>query len=192
MLIQTDSNELGDKRLNPEEGVAKTREECLAMAALKRLPGQDELEDPKRAFGPRLQFTEVISRLRRIIPSLKVLEGSPGSVALYVPLTHHELKEAVRAWQNDRDIFFLHHKYVGGFPKQELPEYSTVDFDTSRLATKENRGWRSVLIPFIQHGLVTYQAVIKEFGDVGTDRRGWRWKEQTAQWRNNPEVKFST
>lgn len=191
MLVQPDSRELGDQRLDPKENVAKLREELLAVEAKKRLYKQEELEDPSRALGPRLQFTEVISRLRRIIPSLKVLDGSPGSVALYVPCNDAELKEATEAWQNDRDVFFLRNKYVGGFPKQELQEYSTVDIDTSMLPTKENRGWRSVLIPLIQHGLVSYRAVIKEFGDVGTDRRGWRWREQTAKWRNSPEVSFS-
>lgn len=184
MLVQTDIHELGDGRLNPEESVAKHREELLAIEAKKRLYGQEELEDPSRALGPRLQFTSFISRLRRLIPSLKVLDGSPGSVALYVPLTQHELAEAMLAWRNDRDIFFLHHKYVGGFQKIELQEYSTVDIDSSRLATKEHRGWRSVLINLITQEVVSYRAVVKEFGDTGSDQRGWRWREQLARYNN--------
>lgn len=191
MLIQPDRHELGDTRLDPAENVAKQREELLAIEAKKRLYRQDELEDPSRALGPRLEFSEVVSRLKRLIPTLRVLDGSPGNVALYVPRNRKELDEATVAWQHDKDVFFLRYKYVGGFPKHELQEYSTVDIDTSRLPTKEHRGWRSVLIPLLQQGLVSYRAVIKQFGDVGMDRRGWRWREQTADWRNNPEASFT-
>lgn len=190
MLVQPDRNELGDKRLNEDEAVYKLREECLNKASANRLYKQEELENPNRAFGARIQFAEMVAKLQRLIPSMRVLDGSPGNVALYTPRNRSEFEEAKRGWQNDRDIFFMRYKYVGGFPKKELPEYSTVDVDTSLLPTKENRGWRSVLIPLIQQGLVSYRAVVKEFGDVGTDKRGWRWLEQTQKWRNNPEVAF--
>ena len=190
MLIQPDRAELGDKRLDPAEGVAQKREECLAMAAQKRLYGQDELEDPNRACGPRIQFADILSKLRRLIPSLVVKDGSPGSVALYYPRNRKEFTEALRAWQWDRDYFFLKYKYVGGFEKQPLHEFSTLDVDNARLATKEHRGWRTVLISLIQQGCVSYRKTVNEFGDVGTDQRGWRWKEATRAHRNNPDVAF--
>lgn len=202
MLVQVDRNELGDKRLNPAEAVAKAREECLALASKKRIAGQDELEDPDRAFGPRLQFTEVITKLRRIIPTLKVLDGSPGNVALYAPRDNKEIEGIREQWDQEnadavlrgrkaQDVFFLLHKYVGGFPKEDIQEYGTVDVDNARLATKEHRAWRTVLIMLIEQGVVCYRDVVNEFGDVGTDRRGWRWRELTQKWRNNPEVSFS-
>jgi hypothetical protein len=192
LLIQADSRELGDFRLDPIEGVAQKREECIRMAGKKRLVNQDDLEDPSRTMGPRLQFSEVVSKLRRLVPSLRVLDGSPGNVALYAPRNSAEFAGAQRGWQNDRDIFFLRYKYVGGFPKHELHEYSGLDVEEyTRLPNKEIRGWRSVLIMLLQQGLVSYRAVIKEFGDVGTDKRGWRWNEQTQKWRNNPEVAFT-
>lgn len=191
MLVQTDRQELGDNRLNPIEAVAKARENCLAMAAKKRLYKQDELEDPKRALGPRLQFGEMCSRIRRLIPSLRILDGLPGNVALYAPRNSQELAEATECWQQGKDLFFLRYKYVGGFAKQELHEYSTLDIDNAMLATKENRGWRTVLIMLIEQGLVSYHAAVKAFGDVGTDRRGWRWLEATRKWRSNPDVRFS-
>lgn len=191
MLVQVDRNELGDFRLDPKEAVAKAREECLAMAAKKRLYKQDELEDPERALGPRLQFSEICSRIRRLVPSLRILDGSPGNVALYAPRNSQELAEATEYWQQDKDLFFLRYKYVGGFPKKEIQEFSTVDIDNAMLATGENRGWRTVLIMLLQQGLVPYRAVVKEFGDVGTDRRGWRWLDATRKWRSNPDVSFS-
>lgn len=190
-MVEIDPLELTDKRLNPEEAVAAKREECLALAGKKRFYGQEELEDPDRSSGPRLQFSEIISRLKREIPQLKVMDGSPGSVAVYFPRTDEEFKEAKIEWEWDKDEFFLFYKYVGGFPKQEIPEYSTVDTDTSRLATRENRGWRSILITLLKQGVMSYSQAVRQFGDVGSDSRGWRWREQTHKWRMNPEVKFA-
>jgi hypothetical protein len=188
MLIQPDINELGDKRLDQKEGVASMREKCISMSANRRLPHQEDLEDPDRAFGPRLQYTEFISRLKKIIPSLKVMDGSPGNVALYFPRTAQELEVAKAPWEEDkqswrRNKFFLRYKYVGGFPKSTLQEYGTVDIDNAMLATKEHRAWRSVLINLIRAGVVNYHTVVKEFGDCGSDRRGWRWREQLRQFK---------
>jgi hypothetical protein len=184
MLVQTDINELGDKRLDPKENVAREREKCLALAAQKRLPHQEDIEDPKRALGPRLQFSEFVSRLRRIVPALKVLDGSPGNLALYFPRNRKELQEATQAWDGSRDVFFLRHKYVGGFAKTELQEYSTVDIDNAMLPTKEHRGWRSVLMNLILQSVVGYKDAVREFGDTGTDQRGWRWRSELQSFKN--------
>ena len=191
MLIQPDRHELGDKRLDPKENVARKREECIAAAQAKRINGQEDLEDPSRILGPRLQFGEMVARLKRLAPAVKILDGSPGNVALYAPRNRKELEDAERGWENKQDMFFLYNKYVGGFPKKELHEYSGLEVEEyTHLANKEIRGWRSVLIMLLQQGLVSYTQVAKEFGDVGSDRRGWRWLEATRLWRNNPEVKF--
>lgn len=184
MLVQCDRNELGDARLNDVESVAREREKCLSLAAQKRIAGQDELEDPMRAFGPRLQHSEFIARLKRIIPALKVVDGSPGNVALYFPRNRKEFAEAEESWTADKDFFFLKYKYVGGFPKEELQEYGTVDIDNARLATKEHRAWRTVLINLIEQGVVSYNVVKKEFGDTGSDKRGWRWRELLQGYKN--------
>lgn len=191
MLIQPDINELGDKRLDPKESVAQKREQCIKLAQHKLIDGQEDLEDPSRVLGPRIQFSEFVSRLKRIIPSLTVRDGLPGHVALYAPCTPKELDEQVRAWQHDKDIFFRANKYVGGFPKQPIHEFSGLECEEyTRLANREIRGWRTVLIMLLEKGLVSYKKIVAEFGDVGTDRRGWRWREATQKWRNNPESKF--
>src|SRR5271155_4442745 len=158
MLIQPDINELGDNRLDPKENVARKREECIAMAGTRRLAHQDELEDPSRVLGPHIQFSEFVARLKRLVPSLKVRDGLPGHVALYAPCNAKELEESMRAWQHDRNIFFRDHKYVGGFPKQPMHEYSGLEVEEyTRLANKEIRGWRTVLIMLLEQGLVSYR-----------------------------------
>lgn len=191
MLIQPDRNELGDKRLDAKENVARKREECIAMAGTRRLSHQDDLEDPSRVLGPRIQFSDFVARLKRLVPSLTVREGLPGHVALYAPCNAKELEEQTRAWQYDKPIFFRDHKYVGGFPKQPMHEYSGLECEEyTRLANKEIRGWRTVLMGLLEQGLVSYSKVVAEFGDVGTDKRGWRWRESTQKWRDNPTRKF--
>lgn len=193
-LVEADINELGDKRLDPIESVASQREKALQQASQYKIAKQEELEDQNRSLGPRLQYTELISRLKRAIPALKVMDGSPGNIALYFPRDRKELEEATNNWDylEGKDTFFLQYKYVGGFPKAEIPEYSTIDIDTSHLPTKEHRGWRSVLITLLKAGAVPYEKLLKEFGDVGTDKRGWRWQDQTAKWRSNPTAQFTS
>lgn len=193
-LVETDIHELGDERLNPEEAVIRERTALLAKASQYRIYGQDELEDPERALGPRLQYTEVLSRLKRVCPQLKVQDGSEGNIALYYPRSAKDYEATVKEWDHTErgkdDHFFQYHRYVGGFPKQELAEYSTLDIDTSLLPTRENRGWRSVLITLIKQGVISYNEAVSQFGDVGTDKRGWRWKEQLYPWKSKPYTKF--
>lgn len=185
-LVETDPMELGDKRLNPEESVCREREDLLKVASAKKIYGQAELEDPMRAFGPRLQWTEVISKLHRCNPEIKVKDGIPGNVALYIRKRADEYSDAdmMMPDQRPKDEFFLHHKYVTGFPKQPMHEYSTVDIDTSHLPTREHRGWRSVLIALIKSGAITYRSAVKEFGDPSGDLRSGRWFEQLQEYRN--------
>lgn len=192
--VETDKRMLGDTHLSPQESVFREREKCLKDASKFRLYKQDELEDPERALGPRLQYTEFVSRLRRILPEMRFLDGSEGNIALYVPRRAEDYLATLREWdygmKGKDDKFFQFHRYVGGFPKQPLPEFSTVDIDTSLLPTRERRGWRSVLIALIKQGNASYADAVAEFGDVGTDRRGWRWSEQLLPWKIRPNTKF--
>lgn len=192
--VETDIRMLGDTHLSPQESVIREREKCLKDASKFRIFGQDELENPERALGPRLQYTELISRLKSIAPELKAVDGSEGNIALYFPRTQRDYADTLREWDYSQkgkdDKFFQAHRYVCGFPKQDLPEYSTVDIDTSLLPTRERRGWRTVLITLIKQGVITYSDAVAQFGDVGTDQRGWRWSEQLLPWKLRPEIKF--
>lgn len=192
--VETDKRMLGDSHLDPAENVYKQREELLAKAGRFRIYGQHELENPDRGLGPKLQYTELISRLRQIAPRLKAIDGSPGNIALYFPRTRRDYEDTLREWDWEHDMkqdpFFRRMRYVGGFPKHDLPEYSTVDIDTSLLPTRERRGWRSVLITLVKQGVVSYHDAVRQFGDVGMDRRGWRWNEQLRPWKQRPYEKF--
>jgi hypothetical protein len=185
-LVETDPLELTDKRLDPAEAVCREREELLKQSAQFKIPGQNELEDPDRSLGPRLSFQELINRLTRISPDLKARDGSAGNIALYYPRTTQELDQVLRDGSAySSDVFFMFHKYVGGLPKTDIPEYSYVDIDASHLPTREHRGWRSILIGLIKSGATTYDKAVKEFGDPSGDSRSNRWCEQLANYRKD-------
>jgi hypothetical protein len=192
MLIETDINELGDKRLNEEEAVIRLRETCINQASGFRIEGGLDLEDVDRTRGPRYQFAEFISKLKRAAPELQVRDGSPGNVALYFPRNLKELEKATIEWDplSKQDRFFLRHKYVSGLPKQPIQEYSSVEVDNTFSPKREIRGWRTILIALIQQGCCSYKNATKEFGDVGTDKRGWRWKEAMQAYRMIPEIQI--
>lgn len=178
MLIQTDIEELGDKRLNPDEAVYREREELLKLAATRKISGQAELEDAERSCGPRLSWQEVIRRLRLCNPQLQFHDAQVSrDIAVYRPKNRVELEAdryerdpEKREWWND-------HKYVGGFPKQDLPEYSHVILDSSNLPVREIRGWRSVLMSIIKANGITYASAVQQFGEAIGHRSG-RWHEQ--------------
>src|SRR5690348_13218553 len=193
MLWQTDKAELGDQRLDPKENVAKLREICLKDASKYRIGNQDELTDAKRSTGARLNYTEILTRLQKIVPDLVAKEGSPGNLALYCPRTIDQVDAAIREGSggSGKDLFFLLNRYVGGMPKEELPEWGYLDIDTSLLATREHlRGWRTILIGLIRAGVLSYDAACAEFGDPANDPRNVEWMKKTLEWRENGSKRF--
>lgn len=184
MLVQPNKNALGDKILSGEEMTTKLVEDCLREASVNKTGDQDELADIRRSEGKRLAYTEVLARIQRINPRIRVLDGSPGNVALYLPKTPAELFTDAPITKSPKGEFFDLYKYVGGMPKQELPEFGHVDLDSSHLATREHiRGWRTVLISLIKTGAVSYRAAVKQFGDCQTDARGGIWRRELQMYK---------
>jgi len=153
------------------------------------------LEDADRSSGPRMPWSELLRRLQMCNPAIRVKDGSAGSLALYVKKNSDEYTEAdVLMLQNPimarhmnlqvpKDDFFIHHKYVGGFEMHPMPEYASVAIDSSHLATREFRGWRSVLISLVRARVISYQSAIEQFGDPAGDKRAGRWFEQTHNFK---------
>jgi hypothetical protein len=190
-LVEVDRLELTDKRLNPEEAVIREREELLKMAAKKKIAGQEELENPERSAGPRMSWQEVLRRILICNPQIKVKDGSLGSLALYIRKKPDEIEESdYEGYLDDagnlrrKSEFFIDHKYVGGFEKEPLPQWSHVLLDSSHLATREIRGWRSVLMRLIKARVISYESAIEQFGNPELDQRSGRWFEQLAKFRN--------
>jgi len=185
-LFQPDKHELGDERLSPEESVKREREELLKMASRFRIPGQAELEDPKRSEGPKIHWKQLLYRLQKICPPLRMkdsrVEGME-TIALYYPKTDAEKVNDgsfVTLALTEKEKFFRDYKYVGGFDKAWLPFYSHVKLDTSLLPTREVRGVMTVLLMLIRAKAITLEQVIGEFGDPNDDSRSDRFLKQAV------------
>lgn len=170
---------LGDSHLDPAENLAKLREGNKRLTDQQKISGQAELEDPERMLGSRLSYREVIRRLQKLNPNIKVVDGSFGNVAVYVLKTNQELAESAAEDSGDttRSDWFKAHKYVTGCPKEPLPEYSGVITDERGIAKRELRGWRSVLISLIKSKALSYSQAVEAFGEANGSR-SWRWHEQ--------------
>jgi hypothetical protein len=175
MLIVTDINDLGDKRLSPEEGVAKLREGNAKLSAEKHIPNQKLLEDHEAAAGTFMLHSELIRRIKKLNPKIVVEDGGvPGAVAVrYYCWDEHA---------GDDGTGEMRLKYITGFYKQPLQEFSSVVCDEHGIAAREVRGWRSVLLALMQCGAHTYEQQHREFGDP-QGSRSILWREQTAQQR---------
>lgn len=192
MLFETDRRMLGDSHLDARENVIKLREQCLKLASKYITEDQAELQNSGRSAGSRIPHTELLKRLKKICPQLTAREGSPGNLALYYPRNSDELYEALTDGSYSTDVFFIFNKYVGGMPKEELPEWGYVDIDTSLIATREHiRGWRTILIGLLKAGAVSYADAAKEFGDPALDPRNTVWMKKTLEWRESPHKKFT-
>jgi hypothetical protein len=164
MLILPDSTSLGDTHLSPEENVAKLREGNRKMVQDKKLPNQKLLEDKDAALGAPLAHQEFIRRLRLMKPSLIIQDGGvAGAIAL-----RHAVNDPEEG---------LTTRYVTGFYKGVLPEFSSILTDSNGLPTREIRGWRTVLLTLIHCKIATYAEVKAAFGEPH-GQRGILWREQ--------------
>ena len=74
-IIITDSDELGDKRLDPNENLAKLKEENIRMAAKFKLPGQAMLENAEIAVGKPMAWQDLVRLLQKMNPDIKCVDG---------------------------------------------------------------------------------------------------------------------
>jgi hypothetical protein len=182
-LVEVDKNELGDKRLNPEEAVVREREDLLSIRHKEHaFPGQDLLADADRSTGSQMPAREFIVRLHKLNPAILVKDGIPGNVALYIRKSTAEIEcdgydLRYPQWWNE-------HRYVSGMPMTSLPEWGHLTTDTDGIAEKEVRGWRSVLIALIKAKAFTYAQAALEFGDPLFDRRSLYWYAQLSKFKN--------
>lgn len=181
MLVVNDRRLLGDSHLDAVENLAKVKEGNAAILEKRKIWGQKELEDHERSAGPRMPYQELIRRLQKLNQGIRVKDGSPGNVALYVLKNRREMEEPERE-KSPNGPFFDDHKYVGGMPMESLPEFAHVTLNQQGIAHREIRGWRSVLIGLIRAGVITYEQVKEEFGEPSGPRAA-RWFEQLKSYK---------
>jgi hypothetical protein len=163
MLIQPDSTELGDKKLSPEEGLVQLKEGNRKLAEKFKLSGQAMLEDTKMAVGTPMDWHDLVRLLEKMSPHIQCVEGGmANAIAVRYP-----------AMQED-GVYGL--KYITGFYKEVLPEFSSVSTDERGLPVREHRGWRTVVLACIRQGVVSYKDAVDVFGEPSGVRSG-RWHD---------------
>lgn len=164
MLILTDINDLGDKRLSPEEGVAELKERNAKLVEAKKIPHQALYENHAMAWGNPMAHNELIRRIQKLSSNIIIEDGGvPGAVAVRIPARDEDGQPTK--------------KYITGFYKKPLPEWSSVVTDKNGLATREIRGWRPVVEALVRAGAITKEQYYAAFGEP-QGQRSIIWKEK--------------
>lgn len=143
----------------------------------QRHPDQDILRSsrPGRTMGASL----FLQKLYHIYPRLYVKAGGIiGDLALYATSG-----TAVPDWAGNT------FKYIGYITLGTLFEYSKYEFDENRdiLLRATHMGWRSLLIRFIQSGVLTEEQCNKEFGPASGGTSSI-WYKKIHQLRNSKNL----
>lgn len=74
-------------------------------------------------------------------------------------------------------------QYLSAVPKGWLTELSFCLIDSRDLPTEERRGWRTILIMCLYKGAISWEQVIREFGEPCDGFNDYRWCEATKDFR---------
>jgi len=145
-------------RLSLAEHTARLREINNSLVATKnqRAPYQDELKDDNARLRNYLHHTELIHRLQKAVLHFNeyvvMVDGLPGNISFY--------RAFPCVQPNGMDSL-----YLGFLPMGRLPEFNTYKFNDRDVLVRANlRGWRPILIRFIQTGLSIEERVNRFFG----------------------------
>lgn len=167
MLIQPNSRALGDGLLSRAEALKRTYESTDRMLQKYRLPDHESLKDAEARMGSPMLHTELIRRVTKLNPAIWAEDSRANPTTVCGFYTRGA--EGVR--------------FLGAFEKGWLPEHSFILTDRADLATKEKRGWRTVLVRLLNEGVLTWPGVLRAFGDSHSSIRNERWRQQTQRFR---------
>lgn len=160
-----------DEPLSPAEKLAERQEQLYRARAKQRIPGQEDRTDPYPRLGRPLHHTEIIHRLRKLIPSLTLRDGVGTNISLY------------SVSPNGEALNFLGFVYRG-----DNPEYSTWLLGPDDVPTAERRGWRTTLLRLILSGRVTEQQIDKTFPRPSNGATASAYRRQLFNFRNPRSV----
>lgn len=175
MLIVNSPADLGDQKLSPQEANFKIQEENQKLIDAKKIPNQSLLENTDMALGTPMVYSELIRRVQKIAPQV-IFED--GGVKNAIAVRHYTYDP----YGGDDAQGGYQKKYISGFYKEVLPEFSSITTDKKGLPHRELRGWRSVLLALMKAEVVPFEALVKEFGHP-TGQRSCLWSEQTQELR---------
>ena len=176
MLILPDSSSLGDTHLSPAENVEKLKEGIRQTVSRDRMPNQTLLEDKDMSLGAAMAPKQFIQKLQKMNPAILVEPGGvPGAVAVRIRHLDDDVESPTRGTYVKKYI-------TGFFTDSVIPEFSNILPDKWGRATREIRGWRSVLLALLKAGALTYPQIKAVFGEP-LGQRNVLWREQTQQER---------
>lgn len=79
-------------------------------------------------------------------------------------------------------------RFLTGVPKGYLTEFSYSLVDDRDLPTEERRGWRTVIIYCLMKGAISWEDVLREFGEPQDGFNEARWCEATESFRHGGEA----
>jgi hypothetical protein len=150
-ITQYDVDKLKSMQLSADEAVCAKSEELETIRQKKsRKEEWEEFIDVKRRMGRVLHHSEIIKRLRVIVPNLLVCRGGQKDrIGLYV-VRNTPIKEIQNYPLHNRQMDWVECPYFISFLEiGESPEYEIDFVNDVQVAIGQKRGWRSVLLRLI-------------------------------------------
>lgn len=187
-LEGANANYLRKQFLSAEEAAAAKKEELDDIRIRKsRKPDWDEFIDAKRRMGRVLHHSEIISKLKSVIPDLYVDEGMVrNTLSLYKWNRSKQFGDKTGGTE-----------YLGWMQYGDSPEYEIDLVNDVGVAVRQKRGWRSVLLnlicrreegTFIPCSVITEQQAYELFGNPTNGETANNYRERLYKFRNtSPE-----
>lgn len=147
-IITSDVDKLQKMMLSADEAVYAKGEELLDIRQHKgRKEDWEEFVDAKRRMGHVLHHSEIITKLREIIPSLVVCRGGQENrISLYV-VKNTPVKEIQDYPLWNRKMDFVDCPYfISWLELGYSPEYEIDLVNDAQVAIGQKRGWRTLLL----------------------------------------------
>lgn len=137
------------------------------LLQLYRESDHDWFSNWSRRRGEMIHSSDLIFRLQKLNPHIMVQNqvNFPDDWGLYFT--------AVGKIQ-----------FLTGMPKNWMTEWSYALVDDQNLPTEERRGWRTVLVYLLMKGALTWEDILKEFGEPQDGFNDYRWQQVTADFRH--------
>lgn len=189
-----DASKLRKQLLSADEAVAAKTEQLEDIRIRKsRKPDWDEYVDAKRRWGYARHHSDILARLRRLIPNLYADDGFvKNTISLYI-------------WDRNQP-FEINDKVnlkiggtvnLGWIQKGWSPEYEIDIPNDVGVAVRQLRGYRTMLIrlicrrdavTFMPKSLFTEEQAWKEFGFPTNGATASKYREHLWKFRNtSPE-----
>lgn len=144
------------------------------MLDLYRQSDHDWFKDFSRRRGVAMHSSDLIFKLQKLNP-------------------HIQVQQQIN-YENDWGLYIESLgkiRFLTGFPKGWLTEFSYAITDDRDLPTEERRGWRTVLVYCLAKGAVAWDQIVAEFGEPEDGFNEARWCAVTADIRHGGDEIFA-